>query len=59
MRLQNTILTARDIIKRANKRMKRISNALGIPKVATYTARHSYATVLKRSVQTSLSSVKI
>ncbi|MDR0438465.1 MAG: site-specific integrase [Bacteroidales bacterium] len=40
---------ARDVIKRTNKRMKRISDALGIPKVTTYTARHSYATVLKRS----------
>ena len=41
--------TVQDIIKRANKRMKQISEILGIPKITTYTARHSYATVLKRS----------
>ena len=29
--------------------MDRISKALEIPKITTYTARHSYATVLKRS----------
>jgi integrase len=39
----------KDVIKRTNKRMARISHHLGIPKVTTYTARHSYATVLKRS----------
>jgi len=39
----------KDVIKRTNKRMKRISDTLGIPKITTYTARHSYATVLKRS----------
>jgi integrase len=38
-----------DVIKRANIHMKRISDALKIPKITTYTARHSYATVLKRS----------
>jgi len=39
----------KDIIKRTNKHMKRIAEALDIPKITTYTARHSYATVLKRS----------
>ena len=38
-----------DVIKRTNDRMDRISKALEIPKITTYTARHSYATVLKRS----------
>jgi len=38
-----------DVIKRTNDRMERISKALEIPKITTYTARHSYATVLKRS----------
>jgi len=38
-----------DVIKRTNDRMERISIALEIPKVTTYTARHSFATVLKRS----------
>lgn len=32
-----------------NKRMKAVGEALGIPGISTYTARHSYATVLKRS----------
>lgn len=32
-----------------NKRMKMIGKALGIDNITTYTARHSYATVLKRS----------
>jgi integrase len=38
-----------DVIKRTNKRTLRISKELGLPKVTTYTARHSFATVLKRS----------
>lgn len=32
-----------------NKRMKSIADALGFPKLSTYVARHSFATVLKRS----------
>jgi integrase len=32
-----------------NKRMAAIGEALGIGSISTYTARHSYATVLKRS----------
>jgi len=38
-----------DVIKRTNKRMKHISEQLKLPKITTYTARHSFATVLKRS----------
>ena len=38
------------VIQQTNKHMKRIGEALEIPhKITTYTARHSYATVLKRS----------
>ena len=32
-----------------NKRMAMIGKALGIDHISTYTARHSFATVLKRS----------
>lgn len=32
-----------------NKRIKVVSEGLGIGRISTYTARHSYATVLKRS----------
>lgn len=39
----------KDLTKRINKRMKVIGEALGIDGISTYTARHSYATVLKRS----------
>lgn len=39
----------RDVTKRINMRMKLIGEELGIGKITTYTARHSYATVLKRS----------
>ena len=39
----------KDFTKRINKRMKMIGEALGIDGISTYTARHSYATVLKRS----------
>jgi len=42
-------IVTKDITKRINKRMKRIGEALGIEGITTYTARHSYATVLKRS----------
>ena len=37
----------RDVVKRINKRMKLIGEELGIGNITTYTARHSYATVLK------------
>jgi len=38
-----------DVTRRINKHLKIISDKLGISGVSTYTARHSYATVLKRS----------
>jgi len=38
-----------DVTKRTNKRLKVIGEAVGIEGLTTYTARHSYATVLKRS----------
>ncbi|MDR1919020.1 MAG: site-specific integrase [Tannerellaceae bacterium] len=39
----------RKTVARCNKVLERISCQTGIPKVTTYSARHSYATVLKRS----------
>jgi integrase len=39
----------KDVIRRVNKRMKTIGTALGIEGISTYTARHSFASVLKRS----------
>ena len=39
----------KEVTKRVNKKLKKIGAALGIEGVSTYTARHSYATVLKRS----------
>lgn len=39
----------RDVVKRINKRMQLIGKELGIEDITTYTARHSFATVLKRS----------
>ena len=38
-----------DVIKRTNKRLKKIGVAVGVEGLTTYAARHSYATVLKRS----------
>ena len=38
-----------DVTKRINLRMSSVSEALNLPHISTYTARHSYATVLKRS----------
>ena len=38
-----------DVTKRTNKKLKKIGAAVGIEKMTTYVARHSYATVLKRS----------
>lgn len=40
--------TNKELTKRINKRMKLIGEALSIGKITTYTARHSFATVLKR-----------
>lgn len=41
--------TIQDVTHRINKRLKKIGEAIGISGLSTYTARHSYATVLKRS----------
>lgn len=38
-----------DVTRRINKRLKMIGDKLGISGISTYTARHSYASVLKRS----------
>lgn len=38
-----------DITRRINKRLKMIGDAIGISGISTYTARHSFASVLKRS----------
>ena len=38
-----------DVIRRTNKRLKKIGAAVGIEGLSTYVARHSFATVLKRS----------
>jgi integrase len=38
-----------DVTRRINKHMKKIGDSLGISGISTYTARHSFATVLKRS----------
>jgi integrase len=38
-----------DVIKRTNKRLKTIGDAVGVKGLTTYVARHSFATVLKRS----------
>lgn len=50
---RETPFKEKDVIKATtklcNKRLKKIGAKLGIGKVSTYTARHSYATVLKRS----------
>lgn len=42
-------IVVKEVIRRCNKKLKVISSALGLPHISTYTARHSYATVLKRS----------
>jgi integrase len=38
----------KELTKRINKRMKEIGNVLGFGHITTYTARHSFATILKR-----------
>jgi site-specific recombinase XerD len=37
------------LTKHCNKRLSKIGKAIGIEGISTYTARHSFATVLKRS----------
>jgi len=39
----------KQMVKNINKTMNEISDVLELPKITTYTARHSFATVLKRS----------
>ena len=39
----------KDLTKRINRRMKKIGTHLGLGDVTTYTARHTFATVLKRA----------
>ena len=39
----------REIVTECNQILRKITNATGIPRITTYSARHSYATVLKRS----------
>jgi integrase len=39
----------RDVISNCNRCLRKIGKAIGIEGLSTYTARHSYATVLKRS----------
>lgn len=41
--------TIKQMVKNTNKYMRRICSALEIPEATTYVARHSFATVLKRS----------
>lgn len=41
--------TIQDVTHRINKRLKKIGKDIGISGLSTYTARHSFATVLKRS----------
>ncbi len=43
------IRLVRSIIAKCNRRLKKIADSTGIEKLTTYTARHSFATVLKRS----------
>jgi len=38
-----------ELIRRTNKRLKEIGKSLNIYHLSTYSARHSFATVLKRS----------
>lgn len=45
---RRSIIT-KDITRRINRHMNRIGETLGLGGITTYTARHSYATVLKRS----------
>jgi len=42
-------LIIQGVVKRINKKMKLIAKALEIPEFTSYAARHSFATVLKRS----------
>lgn len=39
----------REIVTECNRVLKKIAHDVGIPRITTYSARHSFATVLKRS----------
>lgn len=39
----------REIVTECNRTLRKITDAVGLPRITTYSARHSYATVLKRS----------
>lgn len=39
----------RDVISNCNRRLRKIGKAIGVEGLSTYSARHSFATVLKRS----------
>jgi integrase len=47
--LMDKKLAIQYLTKHCNKRLKKIGKAIGIDGISTYTARHSFATVLKRS----------
>lgn len=42
-------LLVRSVISSCNSAMKRLANDIGIPAFSTYAARHSFATILKKS----------
>jgi integrase/recombinase XerD len=46
---ERQIKVVADVVRRVNRRMKFIGEQTGTGKISTYTARHSFATVLKRS----------
>ncbi len=47
--LEKELLAVKNFTTLINKKMNRIGLSLGIGKISTYTARHSFATVMKRS----------
>ena len=49
MTIEDQHRTIKQLVKNTNKYMRRICVALEIPEATTYVARHSFATVLKRS----------
>jgi len=49
MTMEDQHRTIKQLVKNTNKYMRRICVALEIPEATTYVARHSFATVLKRS----------
>lgn len=47
--VEDEVRTIKSVTSLANKKMKHIGAQLGLGSISTYTARHSFATVLKRS----------